>query len=559
MGIKKYQDRIIYQVYPKSFKDANGDGIGDLRGVISKLDYLKDLGINTLWLNPIFVSPQVDNGYDVSNYYALDEKMGTLRDFDELVKNAHKLGIDVILDFVVNHTSDQHPWFKDALANPDSLYRDYYIWQKGRHDALPNNWGSFFGGSVWEKDPQDEDSYYFHLFDKRMPDLNWRNPEVRRSMIDIAKFWIDHGVDGFRLDAFIHIAKADFAQNMPSHGKKGPQVAEMFFANLPLVQTYLHEFIHNLREYKADLFILGEAASADIDLAVDYTDPKKELCDTVVTFRYFENDQSKLNPALPAFGQPLPLRIDIFKDTMVSWQKRLQGISYPTLYLNNHDLPRILTKVAKNSAHKKAAAKMLATLMYLQRGLACVYYGEEIGMEAAVLDKIEDFEDQQATAFYHEALKAGLAKEEALKMLSESHKMASRTPMQWNHAEYYGFSATKPWKYGKENGVNVADEQADPSSILNYYRQVLHLKQKPLFIEGNFVLEDTSDDLYVYTRMLNDSIAYIICNLCDKTVKYQVKGSLSDKHIVLQNGNLSLDEDNVLTLAPFSSLVFMTE
>lgn len=374
MGIKKYQDRIIYQIYPKSFRDSNGDGIGDLRGIIGKLEYLKDLGVNTIWLNPIFVSPQVDNGYDVSNYYALDEKMGTLHDFDEFVETAHSLGLDVILDFVMNHTSDKHPWFKDAIANERSLYRDYYLWAKGKDGKLPNNWGSFFGGSVWEKDPQADDVYYFHLFDKKMPDLNWRNPEVRRSMADIAKFWIDHGVDGFRLDAFIHIAKADFEQNMPSHGKKGPIVAEPFFANMPLVQTYLHEFVKTLREYKPDIFILGEAASADIDLAVDYTDPSKEMCDTVVTFRYFEDDKSKLDPELPEFGQPLPLKIETFKDTMVTWQKRLQKISYPTLYWNNHDMPRVLTRFAAESEHKKAAAKMLATLMYLQRGVPCIYW-----------------------------------------------------------------------------------------------------------------------------------------------------------------------------------------
>lgn len=559
VGIKEYQDRIIYQIYPKSFRDSNGDGIGDLRGIIGKMEYLRDLGVNTIWLNPIFVSPQVDNGYDVSNYYALDEKMGTLHDFDELVETAHSLGMDVILDFVMNHTSDRHPWFKDALSGEHSLYRDYYLWAKGRNGELPNNWGSFFGGSVWEKDPGNDDTYYFHLFDKRMPDLNWRNPEVRRSIADIAKFWIDHGVDGFRLDAFIHIAKADFEQDMPSHGVEGPIVAEPFFANLPLVQKYLSEFVHTLREYKPDIFILGEAASADIDLAVDYTDPKNEMCDTVVTFRYFEDDASKLDPKLPSFGQPLPLRIDTFKDTMVTWQKRLQGISYPTLYWNNHDMPRILTRFADGSGHRKAAAKMLAALMYLQRGVPCIYYGEEIGMESARLNEIGDFEDQQADAFYKEAQEAGASANQCLDMLSKSHKMASRTAMQWNGSEYCGFSATKPWKYGETSDVNVADEQRDTTSVLNFYKAVLKLKRKPLFIEGNFVLVDTTDDLYVYKRTLEASEAWVICNLTDANARYKVHGNLADKHIVLQNGSLSLDEENVLTLPPFGSLVFMTE
>lgn len=552
-----YKDRIVYQVYPKSFKDSNGDGIGDLRGVIEKIDYIKELGVNTIWLNPIFVSPQVDNGYDIANYYAIDERLGTMEDFDELVMAAHERGIKVILDFVMNHTSDQHPWFQDACKNKDSIYRNYYLWKKGKDGKLPNNWASFFGGSVWAKDPLEKDNYYFHLFDKHMPDLNWKNPEVRHSMYQIAKFWIEHGVDGFRLDAFIHIAKADFNQDVLNNGKKGLKLAEEFYANLPEVQEYLHDFIQQIRSLKKDLFILGEAASANVNLAADYTNPKNGECDTVVTFRYFDEKKDDPLPNLPLEGQPFPLDFAKLKTTMVEWQKRLEGISYPVLYWNNHDMARILTKINVKKIYSEDAAKMLATLMYLQRGVPCIYYGEELGLRSLKMNDVKDFHDSQALGFYEHAITNGYSDKETLDIISRAHKMAARGPMKWNNQKYDGFSDNRPWNYGEEDTQPVIEQLRDSQSVLSHYREVLRIKKESLFIDGKFLLENTTDDLYVYHRVLENQEAIVVCNLTDREQEYK-KDSKKKLNCILSSGNLK-DSGHSLYLGPYASGVFMVK
>lgn len=546
--------QIIYQVYPKSFKDTNGDGIGDLRGVIEKIDYLKELGINTIWLNPIFVSPQVDNGYDISNYYAIDERLGTMKDFDELVIAAHERNIKIVLDFVMNHTSDQHPWFQDACKSKNSIYRDYYLWQEGTKGRLPNNWKSFFGGSVWEPDPLNNHNYYFHLFDKHMPDLNWNNPEVRHSMYQIAKFWIEHGVDGFRLDAFIHISKANFRQNVLTGGTSELQLAEEFYANLPKVQDYLREFVQKIRAIKKDVFILGEAASANANLAADYTNPQNNECDAVVTFRYFHDNKEKPLPNLPLDGQPFPLDFVQLKKSIVQWENTLQGISYPILYWNNHDMARILTRVNVKPQYKTIAAKMLATLMYLQKGIPCIYYGEELGMESLVMNDIDDFHDCQSRKFYEYGLHHGYSKEEMLSIISRVHKMAARGPIPWNHQKHCGFSDGQPWIKGKAYGDPVIDQLRDPQSVLQYYRQLLKLKHQDLFVEGDYLLENTRDELYVYSRELNGKKALVICNLTDNSQEF----AIDDAEEILINGQIQF-ENGLLKLSPYASGVYLVK
>ena len=341
-----YDQAIIYQIYPKSFQDSDGDGIGDLNGIRQRIPYLQDLGINAVWLNPVFVSPQVDNGYDVANYYAIDERMGTMADMQALIHELHEAGIRIILDFVLNHTSDQHPWFQDASRNVKSIYRDYYIFS-GHHHKRPNNWGSFFGGSVWSPDPAGTGQSYFHLFDQHMPDLNWANAEVRRAMGDVAEFWLNKGIDGLRLDAFIHIAKVDLAQNYPTlESQQEPVIAEPFFANLPNVQRWLRPFCAQIKADFPNTFILGEAASANVNLAVDYTSQHNKLMDSVITFRYFTEDTTQLDTSIPAQYQPKPLDFAKFKQTQVVWQQTLAGVSLPTLYWGNHDMARLATRIA---------------------------------------------------------------------------------------------------------------------------------------------------------------------------------------------------------------------
>lgn len=555
MRLIEANERVIYQLYPKSFKDSNGDGIGDLGGIIEKLDYLKGLGVNTIWLNPIYVSPQVDNGYDVSDLYAIDPSFGTLEQFDELINKAHAKGIEVILDLVLNHTSDKHPWFQSAISDINSPYRDYYIWRQGKKDGKePNNWASFFGGSVWQKDPLIENNYYFHLFDKAMPDLNWQEPKVRQEMINVAKFWIDHGVDGFRLDAFIHLAKADLVQDMLTDSNK-PVLAEMFYANLPQVKTYLTEFISQLKAIKPGLFILGEAASADVDLAVTYTTPKETSCDTVVTFRYFYEDDSRIDHALPTNGQPKKLDLMALKQNMLEWQKRLENVSTQTLYWSNHDMPRILDRFDPKT-DKLACAKMLATLMYLQRGSVCLYYGEELGMQAKTLEDISDFEDQQMVEFAKQATKKGWSNEKILDSVSRSHKMAARLPLRFDDSKYGGFSDVRPWKWttkGKDVS-SIKEQLADKTSILNFYRQILRLKQEQVFSHGIYRLENTDQRLYVYRRLLDDKEALVICNLSEEQVTYPYE---TDKKIILKQ-NVTLDQaKETLVLAAYGSVVLV--
>ena len=544
-----YDQAIIYQIYPKSFQDSNSDGIGDLNGIRKRIPYLKELGINAVWLNPIFVSPQVDNGYDVSNYFAIDPKMGTMEDMDNLIKEMHEAGIHVIMDFVLNHTSDQHPWFQDAIKNPESIYRDYYIFA-GENNQRPNNWGSFFGGSVWEKDPAGTGQFYFHLFDKRMPDLNWKNPEVRHAMTEIAKYWLEKGIDGLRLDAFIHIAKADLRQNFPVNSKdEEPVIAEPFFANLPQVQKWMRPFCEEIKQDYPDALLLGEAASANVNLAVDYTNKDNHLMDSVITFRYFTEDQSKIDPSFLNNYQPKPLDWVKFKQNQTIWQQTLSGISKPTLYWNNHDMARLATRIAKNDTQ----ARSLAMLMYLQCGIPIIYYGEELGMRNLQFENVNDFQDDTVKEFVKSAEKAGVTSKEALLMASKTHKLPARGPMPWDNERNNGFTDKEPWIKGKKlDETNAADEIADDSSMFNFYKKLISLKKEQLFQDGNYYLWSTSDGSYVYERNLKDKKALIAVSLSQEPIEIEVGKEFSSEKLSAGEYDLTAGK---LRLEPYAGVV----
>ena len=544
-----YDQAIIYQIYPKSFQDSNSDGIGDLNGIRKRIPYLKELGINAVWLNPIFVSPQVDNGYDVSNYFAIDPKMGTMEDMDNLIKEMHEAGIHVIMDFVLNHTSDQHPWFQDAIKNPESIYRDYYIFA-GENNQRPNNWGSFFGGSVWEKDPAGTGQFYFHLFDKRMPDLNWKNPEVRHAMTEIAKYWLEKGIDGLRLDAFIHIAKADLRQNFPVNSKdEEPVIAEPFFANLPQVQKWMRPFCEEIKQDYPDALLLGEAASANVNLAVDYTNKDNHLMDSVITFRYFTEDQSKIDPSFLNNYQPKQLDWVKFKQNQTIWQQTLSGISKPTLYWNNHDMARLATRIAKNDTQ----ARSLAMLMYLQCGIPIIYYGEELGMRNLQFENVNDFQDDTVKEFVKSAEKAGVTSKEALLMASKTHKLPARGPMPWDNERNNGFTDKEPWIKGKKlDETNAADEIADDSSMFNFYKKLISLKKEQLFQDGNYYLWSTSDGSYVYERNLKDKKALIAVSLSQEPIEIEVGKEFSSERLSAGEYDLTAGK---LRLEPYAGVV----
>lgn len=542
-----HANQVIYQIYPKSFQDSNEDGVGDIQGIIQRIPYLKSLGITTIWLNPIYVSPQVDNGYDVSNYYAIDETLGSMADVDLLIKRLHIEGMHLIMDFVMNHTSDQHPWFKDAIQHPHGLYRDYYLWANAKGDGYPNNWGSFFGGSVWSIDPGTTDQYYFHLFDRHMPDLNWHNPEVRNSMLEIAKYWIEKGIDGLRLDAFIHIEKANFNQDVPNDSNK-PVIAEEFYAHLPRVQTYLKQFCAQLRAIKPDIFILGEAASASPELLMEYSRPVNGECDAVITFKSLVDKVENPDIKLPTTFQLKQLDIEGIKRQLAAIETKLADVSLPVLYWSNHDMARLASRYA-SKCYRLQSLKCLATMLYLQRGIPIIYYGEEIGMQNLSQEQPIDFCDQTVIEFYKQALKQGYSHDDTMRMLNHTHKIPARGGMQWDLQQTNaGFSEHVPWLDGTTIAVDVATEQTDPHSLLSYYRTLIKLKKTELFTDGIEIIENTTKGVFQFTRQLGRSVAVVTCNLTDQSLDIP---QIPAAHLQMVEGEVQPSGD-MMTYGPWA-------
>ena len=538
-----YDKAIIYQIYPKSFQDTNDDGIGDLRGIINRLGYVKDMGFNTIWLNPIFVSPQVDNGYDVSNYFAIDPVLGDTNDFSEMIEKAHKLGLHIILDLPINHTSDQHPWFKDAVNNANSIFKDYYIWHKQVAGHEPNNWGSFFGGSVWEKNPTDPDEYYFHLFDKRMPDLNWKNPEVQKSIADIAMFWIQKGVDGFRLDAFIHIAKANLDQDSLIKGEKFP-IDDTFYAKLPQVKDYMSNFVREIKDYKPDTFLFGEASSAKARDAAEYTRPDEDVCDVVVNSDNYGEIYDDSNKDIPKFFQSRKLSLDSLKNTYVTWESVLDNVSLPTLTWGNHDISRVLDRLNLPTSDDRVT-KLLAMMLFLQRGIPVIYYGEEIGMHGLKYKKISDFTDQRALDLIGSLRQKGFDDKSILQLLNNQDEMTARGPMQWDDSKYRGFSTKEPWNWAQTDKSNVDSELNASNSIMMFYRELLSIKKHACFTSGNYQLLITDPKIYAYLRKTSDSEGIVIANFSDKDRTFKLpeaewKNVLANGTIAITDGNLKI-------------------
>lgn len=542
-----HANQVIYQIYPKSFQDSNEDGVGDIQGIIQRIPYLKSLGITTIWLNPIYVSPQVDNGYDVSNYYAIDETLGSMADVDLLIKRLHIEGMHLIMDFVMNHTSDQHPWFKDAIQHPHGLYRDYYLWANAKGDGYPNNWGSFFGGSVWSIDPGTTDQYYFHLFDRHMPDLNWHNPEVRNSMLEIAKYWIEKGIDGLRLDAFIHIEKANFNQDVPNDSNK-PVIAEEFYAHLPRVQTYLKQFCAQLRAIKPDIFILGEAASASPELLMEYSRPVNGECDAVITFKSLVDKVENPDIKLPTTFQLKQLDIEGMKRQLAAIETKLADVSLPVLYWSNHDMARLASRYA-SKCYRLQSLKCLATMLYLQRGIPIIYYGEEIGMQNLSQEQPTEFCDQTVIEFYKQALKQGYSHDDTMRMLNHTHKIPARGGMQWDLQQTNaGFSEHVPWLDGTTIAVDVATEQTDPHSLLSYYRTLIKLKKTELFTDGIEIIENTTKGVFQFTRQLGRSVAVVTCNLTDQSLDIP---QIPAAHLQMVEGEVQPSGD-MMTYGPWA-------
>ena len=512
-----WKSAVFYQIYPKSFQDSNGDGIGDIAGIIQHLDYLEKLGVDGIWLSPVCASPQVDNGYDISDYRAIWPTLGTMEDMEALIREAKQRGISIIMDLVLNHTSDQHIWFREALKGQDNPYHDYYIWRSGAPGVPPNDMQAVFGGSMWTYVPS-LGQYYFHQFAVQQPDLNWENPAVRRELYNMIRFWVDKGVEGFRLDVIDQIAKEPDSKIT----NNGPR---------------LHEFLEELsREafIEEGLVTVGEAWGANVERAKKYSSPDGRELSMVFQFEHICLDQQPGGEKWDV--TPLPL-VQL-KRCMERWQQGLHGQGWNSLFLNNHDLPRIVSRWGDDGKYRVESAKMLATMLYGMEGTPYIYQGEELGMTNIRLP-IEEYDDIESRNLYAERVSRGYRKEDVMASIYARGRDNARTPMQWSAERYAGFSTVKPWLPVNPNYVEINAEAAlaDPDSIFYYYQKLIALrKHYSVFQDGTFaLLESESAQLFVYVRETEDEQLLVVCNFTGETIPYQRPAVFAQANLLLSN------------------------
>lgn len=569
MEIKKWwKEAIGYQIYPRSFLDTNNDGIGDIRGIISKLDYLKDLGITMIWLCPVYKSPMDDNGYDVSDFYDIAEDYGTLDDILELIDELHKRDMRLIMDLVLNHTSDEHNWFLEARKSKDNPYRDFYIWADGKINEKgemvePNNLASFFSGSCWKYDEVAK-QYYMKIFSDKMPDLNWSNPKLREKMFEMAKWWLDKGVDGFRVDAVAHLSRdMSFVDSDMEHFEKYKPDWK-FFSNRPELHDYLKEFNEKVFS-KYDCMTVGEAGGgATPRQALDYSGYDSHELNMTFTFDHcWENG---------AFGadtkkdEEIKTNVISLKDVITKWQLGLYGKGWNPIYWLNHDHPRVASQYGDINYHKESC-KMLCNTLYMLWGTPFVYNGEEIGMTNVDYTSLDQFKDVSAQNYAKFTLEDGrLTLDQILVHLRRSSRINSRTPMQWNDKEYAGFSTVKPWvdNVGNYKVINVESQLEDSDSILNHYKKILHLRKegeyKDLIIYGNYELLDRENDkIFSYKRELNNQKILVISNFFKEEGVVNFEQFKVKKVIDNNYHNYDLNCLVNLTLRPFESYILEIE
>ncbi|WP_277630833.1 alpha-amylase family glycosyl hydrolase [Atopococcus tabaci] len=510
------------------------------------------MGVNAIWINPMILSNQKDKGYDVIDYKKVDPLFGTEAESDALIKEIHDRGMNVIFDFPLNHTSDQHPWFQEALKGEDNSYRPYYIWADPKEDGShPNNWTAAFGGSAWSKE-LNGNQYYLHLFMDSMPDVNWDHPLLRKEMADVLNYWIDKGIDGFRLDAFTYI---DVNKEFPEHPDEmgsGQDLNE----HGENIQAYLREMEEEIAHKEKDVFIVGEATSADTELVNWYTDTEKNLTDKIITMQYFPEKEEHIDEGVPEGKQHLPLDVAEFKNIQKAFQEQQKESGISLLFWNNHDMPRSQHKYGDADEHRSNAAKMMAALLYLQKGIPIIYYGEEIGMKNLSFDDPGNISDAGVQEFYEAARKAGWSHEEAMHHLNLTARDVSRGIMQRDASEKVGFTEGLPWTlYNREPVYNVKDQEKDENSILHFYRRLLQLKKTDVFQKGAFKLLGTTETTYVYTRTLDEESALVCCNFSNTPASLKLTDEWQAASIMLQNEGNRLAEGR-LHLALYGAVVF---
>ena len=511
-----WKESVVYQIYPRSFCDSNGDGIGDIRGIIGKLDYLKRLGVDILWLSPIYQSPNDDNGYDISDYRAIMQDFGTLEDFRELLEEAHKRNLRIIMDLVVNHTSDEHAWFAESRKGKDNPYRDYYIWREGKDGNPPNNWGSWFSGSAWEYD-ETTDMYYLHIFSRKQPDLNWENEKVRREVYDMMLWWLDKGVDGFRMDVISLISKMqDFPDGEVTQGSYGDLVP--FCAHGPRVHEYLQEMNREVLS-KYDIMTVGEASCVTLEEAKKYAGEDRGELDTVFQFEHME-----LGNGIYGKWNDAPIKLTDLKAVFDKWERGLEGVSWNTLFWSNHDQPRAVSRFGDDGRYWELSAKMLGTCLHMMKGTPYIYQGEELGMLNAGFTQLSEYRDVESINAYHELVEQqGVPEEKMMEYLQRSGRDNARTPMQWDDSPHAGFTTGEPWIKVNPNYkyINAKLQMNNPSSIYNYYQKLIKLRhEKEIIVYGDFeMLLAESEEIFAYRRKLGGNELLVLCNFTDKRVE----------------------------------------
>ncbi|EHN58610.1 glycoside hydrolase family 13 protein [Oenococcus kitaharae] len=546
----------VYQIYPQSFKDSNGDGIGDLNGITESLPYLKKLGIDVIWLNPIYESPLVDNGYDISDYYKLDSQYGTMADFENLLTQTHALGIRLVMDLVVNHTSNKNKWFEESKKSQDNDYADWYIWKDPKPDgSVPNNWGSSFGGSAWTYVPERK-QYYLHLYAPEQPDLNWENEEVRDAIYKMMKFWFEKGVDGFRMDTISLLSKVQSFPDAPL--EPGRKYGSAYFgaANGPRIHEFLQEMNREVLS-KYDVMTVGETPHTTSDQAKLYTDPERHELNMVFQFEAMHSDYGY-------YGRYSDLRFKLsdMRRIMNHWQLAMDGHGWNSLFWGNHDQPRAVSRFGDDGEFRVQSAKMLATVLHFQQGTPFVFQGEEIGMTNAHFTKINEYEDVEALNIYRDLKALGLDEKLIMSMLANKSRDNSRTPMQWDKTENAGFTTGTPWYQVNSNyqQVNVKQALIDPNSIFYYYKNLIKLRHDlPIISQGRFIpLSEDDSDVYAYIRQLDHQQLLVVGSFNRHKIRFAVNESFAvdqAKLLIDTYGDKPEYRKNILYLRPYEGAV----
>ncbi|MCB9105671.1 MAG: alpha-glucosidase [Anaerolineales bacterium] len=555
-----WKESVVYQIYPRSFNDSNGDGIGDLRGIIQKLDYLKELGIDVIWLSPVYKSPNDDNGYDISDYRDIMDEFGTLADWEELLAEMHQRGLKLVMDLVVNHTSDEHAWFQASRQSKDNPYRDYYIWRPPQQGREPNNWVSFFSGSAWQFDELTGD-YYLHLFSKKQPDLNWENPQVRRAVYEMMHWWLQKGVDGFRMDVINMISKTPGLPDAPIVNSSRYQFGGLYFINGPRMLEFLGEMKQEvLSQY--DIMTVGETPLVTTQNGIEITHEETGVLNMLFQFEHMDLDADVGGASSRWSVKPWSL-VEL-KQIMTRWQKDLEAGGWNSIYLTNHDQPRPVSRFGNDGPYRVESAKLLATFTHMLQGTPYVYQGEEIGMTNVAFDSIDDYRDIEALNMYHELVaEQGIAESDILPILHAKSRDNARTPVQWDASPQAGFTSGDPWIKVNPNykTINVRQALADPNSVFYYYQQLIRLRhEQPVIVYGRYdLILDDHEEIYAFTRTLDDDRLLVILNFREATPVFTLPADIQFTQPELLISNYEVDaaeEIHSLTLRPFEARVY---